>query len=146
MRAPMLFMLSLITASAAAQDAHSPYGLNVSDAELRFMSAMHSLAVDLELGRRGPADPARAAETYRKAAVLGYPFAQNNLARLYETGLGVPKDPVTAHMWYLIAAANGDATVAMNRDRSAGRLRNGDLIDAEKLAETLRKHLPAPSR
>lgn len=143
MRYPGFLLLALLMGSASAQQIYPPYGLLVSDAELRFMSSMHSLAVDLELGRGAPADHARAAETYRKAAVLGFPFSQNNLARLYETGLGVPKDPVVAHVWYLLAAASGDAVLVSNRDRSAEQLLPDQVVSAEALARILKRHLPA---
>ena len=134
--------LTLSLTSAKAVDA--PYGLNVSESELRFVFGIHSLAVDLELGRHGPADYVRAAEAYRKAAVLGLPFAQNDLGRLYETGRGVPRDPIVAHMWYLIAARNGDEVLRQNRDQSARHLSTDELAQAEALANGLQRHLPDP--
>jgi TPR repeat protein len=73
-------------------------------------------------------------------------LSQNNLARLYEIGLGVPKDPVVAHVWYLLAAASGDSELVANRDRSARRLQPDQITNAESLAKTLTQHLPAPSR
>ena len=146
MRIFSFLLLASLAGSVAAQQPYPPYGLEVSGSELRFMSGMHSLAVDLELGRNTPANYALAAETYRKSAVLGYPLSQNNLARLYETGLGVPRDPVVAHVWYLLAAASGDTTLIANRDRSARQLLPEQLASAESLARVLMRHLPAPSR
>ncbi len=139
-------LLASLTGAAFAQQVYPPYGLKVSESELRFMSGLHSLAVDLELGRKKPPDYARAAATYRKSAVLGYSLSQNNLARLYETGLGVPRDPVVAHVWYLLAAASGDSVLIANRDRSARQLLPDQVASAESLAKTLKLHLPAPSQ
>ncbi len=146
MRTLGFLLMASLAGSVCAQQPYPPYGLEVSGAELRFMSGMHSLAVDLELGRNTPVNYALAAETYRKSAVLGYPLSQNNLARLYETGLGVPRDPVVAHVWYLLAAASGESTLVANRDRSARQLLPDQLASAESLARVLMRHLPAPSR
>ncbi len=146
MRILALVLLAFVIKTANAQQTHDPYGLVVSDAELRFMSGMHSLGVSLELGRGAPADHQRAAEAYRKAAVLGYPFSQNNLARLYEIGLGVPKDRVVAYAWYLLAASSGEPLLIENRNRSADALMPDEITNAETLARTLRKHLPVLQR
>jgi TPR repeat protein len=146
MRILGFLLMGLLTGSATAQQIYPPYGLMVSESELRFMSGLHSRAVDLELGRKTSADYATAAETYRKSAVLGFPLSQNNLARLYETGLGVPRDPVVAHVWYLLAAASGDSVLVANRDRSARHLMPDQIASAEHLATTLKQYLPAPSR
>ena len=140
------FLMTFLTGSALAQQVYPPYGLQVSESELRFMSGLHSLAVDLELGRKTSPDYALAAKTYRKSAVLGYPLSQNNLARLYETGMGVPQDPVVAHVWYLLAATGGDSVLVADRDRSARQLLPHQVADAENLAKTLKQHLPSPSR
>ena len=143
MRISGAMLLLFVLNAADAEQPFPPYGLDVSDSELRFMSGMHSLAVDLELGRGAAPDYTRAAEAYRKAAVLGYPLAQNNLARLYESGLGVPLDPVLAHVWYELAAASGEAVMIENRDRSARQLLPAQMDSAETLARTLKQHLPA---
>lgn len=138
-----LFTLLLLTPGLIpAQPVNVPYGLHVSESELRFVFGVHSLGVDLELGRHGPADYARAAETYRKAAVLGLALSQNNLGRLYETGQGVRRDPVIAHMWYTLAAQSGDELLRDNRDQSASRLNPEQLAKANALAADLQKHLP----
>ncbi len=143
------FVFLIFVAAAActqAQPIYAPYGLAVSDAELRFMLSTHSSAADLELGRHGPADYTGAASAYRKAAVLGFPLAQNNLARLYETGRGVPQDFILAHMWYALAAASSEERLQANRDASANRLSAEDIAKAEALARGLKRHLPNPIR
>ena len=143
MRGFSIAMMCLLPCLSFAQSIGSPYGLDVRESELRFMFGVHSQAVDLELGRHGPADYARAAAVYRKAAVLGLPLAQNNLARLYETGRGVPRDPVIAHMWYTLAARSGDEILRANRDRSAEALDSEQLAKAQALVLDLQKHLPS---
>ena len=146
MRILGFLIMGLLTGTATAQQIYPPYGLSVSESELRFMSGLHSRAVDLELGRNTPTDYATAAKIYRKSAALGFPLSQNNLARLYETGLGVPRDLVVAHVWYLLAAASGDSVLVANRNRSAGHLLPDQIASAERLANTLKEYLPAPSR
>jgi len=146
MRRYILTLLLVIPSLTSAQPVNVPYGLDVRESELRFVFGVHSLAVDLELGRHGPADYARAAETYRKAAVLGLSLSQNNLARLYETGRGVPRDLVIAHMWYTLAAQNGDEVPRADRDQSARRLSADELAKAKALALALQRHLPQSRR
>ncbi len=142
----LVFLIFALAASwTQAQPMHASYGLDVGESELGFMFGNHSLGVNLELGRHGPADYAAAA-AYRKAAVLGFPLAQNNLARLYETGRGVPQDFILGHMWYTLAAASGDESLEADRDALANRLSAGDIAKAEALAHGLKRHLPNPIR
>ena len=142
----LLILLFRTPALTSAQPVNAPYGLDVRESELRFVFGVHSLGVDLELGRRGPADYARAAETYRKAAVLGLALSQYNLGRLYETGRGVRQDPVIAHMWYTLAAQSGDELLRENLDKFARGLSAEQLAQANALASDLKKHLPGRHR
>jgi hypothetical protein len=143
----LVFLIFALAASwTQAQPMHASYGLDVGESELGFMFGNHSLGVNLELGRHGPADYAAAAAAYRKAAVLGFPLAQNNLARLYETGRGVPQDFILAHMWHTLAAASSDESLKADRDALANRLSAGDIAKAEALAHGLKRHLPNPIR
>lgn len=48
------------------------------------------------------------------AATAGHFDAQNNLARLYQNGLGVKQDNIEAYKWYLLAAEAGDTTAQIN--------------------------------
>ena len=50
-------------------------------------------------------DAARAAEWYRRAARLGQPEAQYELALIYELGIGVARDPAEAAMCYGLSSA-----------------------------------------
>jgi hypothetical protein len=45
---------------------------------------------------------------YSKAAESGYAEAENNMAGLYEFGLGVPKNIIKAALWYQRAATSGE--------------------------------------
>jgi TPR repeat protein len=60
------------------------------------------------LRQRGEAGYPDALELYRRAAEEGYPPAQNNLAGMYEMGLGVAADLTEARRWYRLAAAGGE--------------------------------------
>ncbi|WP_342736173.1 tetratricopeptide repeat protein [Bradyrhizobium sp. B117] len=66
-------------------------------------------------GKSGITDPEQAAKWYRAAAVQDtksskyVAIAQSNLASLYWTGRGVPKDAATAIELYRQAASNGDS-------------------------------------
>ena len=53
-------------------------------------------------------DDKEAGKLYRLAAKLGFSQAQNNLGVMYTNGQGVPKDSVSAHMWFNVAASNGN--------------------------------------
>ena len=66
---------------------------------------------------------------------------QINLGVQYGLGQGVPRNPVLAHMWFAIAAAQGKKMAARNRDRTAKRMTPAQISEAEKKArEWLRKH------
>lgn len=57
----------------------------------------------------GKPDHVEAAKWFHKAAEQGEPRAQNYLGMIYEKGDGVKQDPVVAHMWRSISAANPKA-------------------------------------
>ena len=60
------------------------------------------------LRRYGAAGYAGALRLYRQAADAGYAPAQNNLAAMYEEGLGVAASLAEAARWYRIAAEQGE--------------------------------------
>jgi TPR repeat protein len=55
---------------------------------------------------------------YRRAAESGNANAQNNLARMYEDGRGVPKDYSEAVKWFHRAADQGVAAAQFNLGRA----------------------------
>lgn len=79
-------------------------------------------------------DYAPAMQLYRPLAERGNADAQNNLGFMYDTGQGVPQDNVLAHMWFNLAAANGNANAAKNRDIVAAKMTPAQIAEAQKLA------------
>ncbi|MBU0464471.1 MAG: sel1 repeat family protein [Proteobacteria bacterium] len=54
-------------------------------------------------------DYIEAVRWFRMAASQGFESAQNNLAAMYEQGLGIARSDVLAAQWYLLAAEQGNA-------------------------------------
>ncbi len=59
--------------------------------------------------QREKGDLAAALVSYRRATELGHAPAQNNLATMYEQGLGLPRDETQAAVWFRRAAEAGFA-------------------------------------
>ena len=83
---------------------------------------------------------ADSARWFAKAAGLGLPDSQFNLAILYERGDGVPQSLADAFKWYSIAAASGDA-----ESRTRMVLLKNQLTDADKAAATKAAQAFSPS-
>ena len=79
-----------------------------------------------------------AARWFAKAAALGLPDSQFNLAILYEKGDGVPQSLADAFKWYAIAAAAGDAESAMRMGLLQSQLSDADKAAATKAAAAFR--------
>ena len=60
--------------------------------------------------------------------------AQNNLGVMYRNGWGVLSDQFIAHMWYNIAAANGNEKGAENREKLTKLMTPEDISKAEAMA------------
>ena len=75
-----------------------------------------------------------ALKEWRPLADQGFASAQNNLAKMYRRGEGVPKDDVLAHMWWSLAAAQGFELARKARDRLAAHMTPAQLVDAQRLA------------
>ena len=73
------------------------------------------------------------------AAEQGYVKAQFNLALMYEGGKWVKQDYILAHMWYNLAARNGDKFGTHNRDIVAGQMTPAQIVEAQKLANECEK-------
>ncbi len=101
-------------------------------ASLTELMAIHTQAVNHELGRGARLDLDRAASFYRQAARLGYADSQNDLAKLYEHGRGVPRDPIEAYFWYTLAAANGNAQASASRDDLLARMSEAERAEARR--------------
>jgi TPR repeat protein len=74
-------------------------------------------------GRGLPADPAKAADAYRRGAEAGNKHAQWRYGVLLDTGQGVAADPVAAMRWFEKSAAQGftNALVSIGMLYSGGR-------------------------
>lgn len=78
------------------------------------------LAVRYESGEGVVQDHAEAARLYRILAERGLPWAQTQLGRLYEEGLGVERDLDQAKRWTRGAALRGDQDAKARWERLAG--------------------------
>jgi TPR repeat protein len=79
---------------------------------------------------------------YRLAAEQGDVPAKFNLGIMYEMGHGVPRDYVPAHMWFNLAAGQGDEGAAKERDDIAGNKMTSDQIaEAQHLARAWKERL-----
>ena len=79
-------------------------------------------------------DYKEAVRLYRLAAAQGHANAQIGLGVMYSAGTGVLQDYVRAHMWYNLAAAQGNKDAVKNRDRTASRMTQAQIAEAQKLA------------
>ncbi len=70
----------------------------------------------------------------RAAADQGDAGAQNNLGLMYREGQGVTQDYVQAHMWYNIAAAQGEKRLGELRDLLSKEMTPAQIAEAQKLA------------
>ena len=57
---------------------------------------------------------------------------------MYDNGRGVLQDYVRAHMWYNLAAAQGNKPATKNRDLLAKRMTPAQIAEAQKLAREWR--------
>jgi TPR repeat protein len=71
-------------------------------------------------------------EYCQKAAVMGSPRAQNNLAFMYMNGLGVEKSYIDSYVWASVAIKNGYNSQLI-RDDARIQLTPAMLRDARKL-------------
>jgi len=71
---------------------------------------------------------------YRKAAEQGFAKAQTTLGYMYERGEGFLQDNVYSHVWFNLAASNGDELGAKFRDELAKKMTAVDLSKAQELA------------
>jgi len=71
---------------------------------------------------------------YEVAAEQGYSKAQHNLAVMYVKGYGVAQNYVTAHMWFNLAAANGEVAAIKGRDDLAKLMTPQQIAQAQQLA------------
>ena len=73
-------------------------------------------------------------EEWRPLAEQGNARAQGMLGFMYEHGKGVPQDYVSTHMWYNIAASQGEALAAKSRDDLAEQMTPAQIAEAQRMA------------
>ena len=56
-----------------------------------------------------------------------------SLGVMYAVGQGVPQDLARVHMWFSLAAAQGDESATKNQDISARRMTPAQIAQAQKL-------------
>ncbi len=78
-------------------------------------TAQLDLGTWLANGRATKADPREAFLWFARAAGQGNVLAQNRLARMYDAGFGVERNPVLAGAWHIMAKRAGLADTAMDR-------------------------------
>src|SRR5262249_19761961 len=69
---------------------------------------------------------------FSRAAEQGDVVAFAKLGLLYAEAQGVPQDFIQAHMWFLLAAANGDENSAERRDLLAREMTPAQITEAQE--------------
>ncbi len=82
--------------------------------------------------RRG--DYAAALREWLSLAEQGNAQAQHQLGYMYLRGRGVARDDIHAHMWWSLAASQGNKASTLARKLVAGRMSPEQIAEAEKLA------------
>ncbi len=77
---------------------------------------------------------ATALQLWQPLADHGHSGAQYGLGLLHDLGRGVTKNSVVAHMWFDLAAAQGNPSAARSRDIIAQRMTPAQITEAQKLA------------
>ena len=75
-----------------------------------------------------------ALKQWKPLAEGGNSVAQHNPGAMYYNGQGVLADFVIAHMWFNIAAANGNEIGTENRDVIAEKMASEDISKAQAMA------------
>ena len=90
-------------------------------------------------------DLVKARQWSEKAARAKDIDAQLEVADIYERGLGVSADPIEAYAWNAVAAAEGNALAASQRDRILTTLSPDNQAKAEARATALEASMKGPS-
>lgn len=74
--------------------------------------------------------PEKAYREFRELAEVGFSFYMNMIANMHWHGIGVPRDPLLAHVWYSLSAAQQDV------EGIAGRQRVGRTLTPQQLRQS----------
>jgi len=101
-----------------------------------FVGSMTAHAADFSAGVKAYnlGDYVTALRIFRQLAEQGDADAQYNLGAMYSKGLGVTQDYIQAHMWYNLAAAQGQKDTGDLRDSLAKKMTPAQIAEAQKLA------------
>jgi hypothetical protein len=84
--------------------------------------------------KQGPPDFEQALRELLEEADRGSTRAHYRLGRFFEEGIGISRNPVKAHAWYTLAAAEGMLEASMARDALAREMTREELAQAYRLA------------
>jgi len=152
---PYLFTAAiLVPTSVTAQDLYIPTFMREQSAvdtadysQLLRLATQGEAQAQLDIGRmywrglnasvRDLSRGVRWAQTsrwIRSAALQGHAEAQYLFGHLHSSGIGVPQDYGTAHMWYNIAFANGFINAADDREIMERRMTAAGIAEAQRRA------------
>jgi len=104
--------------------------------------ALNSLGVIYESGGFGVnKDAKQAVKCFRQAAEKGDDQGQMNLGRMYQDGVGVERDLVSAYQWFYLAAQSGNGIARhylLELDGSSP-LSAGSLLSKSQIDEAIRR-------
>ena len=98
-------------------------------------AAQTNLGVMYLTGNGVPQSFKKAIELFKSGSKSNLPFAQYNLALMYEKGQGGPFDNLRAYMWYSIASGNGSKISSARRDEVARFMTRSQIEKAQKHTE-----------
>jgi DNA-binding CsgD family transcriptional regulator len=102
--------------------------MTLSQASTPHSTSQHSA----EDGHDDPDHHQTMAGIYQKAAEQGLPGAQIRLAQMYLQGRGVPKDLVSAYMWYLV---NEHTSLEMKTEVIGAKKELAELLTPDEILE-----------
>ncbi len=97
------------------------------------IEAMYYTALSYEIGNGTNLNYRKAFVWYKKAANLGYPLAQYNLAFMYKYGYGTKKNLILSYKWFYISGHDYECHL------DAQQMSLNQIKKAKKLAETWTK-------
>ena len=89
-----------------------------------------------------PVSPVEGVKWLRRAAGQGHPGGQLNLGVAYALGKGVRRNWVQAHMWFNLAAIEGEERAMDYCVKIARRMTSDQIADAQRLAREWKPIMP----
>ena len=112
----------------------SPVPADVSPASVEVAAVTAEASAAPVENDQAAAVPFRPVVELEPLAGQGDAAAQNTLGVAYVKGEGVPQDYVLAHMWFNLAAAQGNEDARQNRDGVAKLMTPDQIAEAQRLA------------